>query len=345
VAGKSFAFSGGMAVTGGQLQLIRPNGSAWTAEDMVGYGNAAMAEGNQPAAAPSADDAIVRRADSTGLPIDSDVNGADFILLSSLTPHSTPPQTQANYPALLITELLPDPASPATDDKDEFVELYNPNDVSVDAGGYVLQSGTNWRYSYTLPTLTLASGTYIALYSAQTKLTLSNSGTAVRLLDPNKEPVNEVPSYGAAKTGQSWMVDESSKWEWTTTPTPGAQNNLAIPAVAIQPATKAAATAKKPSPSAHTSKSTAPSSTKKPKSTASKQPGTGRASTPSATHPAASQPNDTLTYWLAGGSVAAAAGYAAYEYRKDIALRLGWLATKLKIRPRNLTLPDKSLLE
>src|SRR6266568_7138779 len=46
VPGKTFTLSSGMAGAGGQIQLVSPNGKDWTVEDMVGYGTAAVAEGN-----------------------------------------------------------------------------------------------------------------------------------------------------------------------------------------------------------------------------------------------------------------------------------------------------------
>lgn len=44
-----------------------------------------------------------------------------------------------------ITELLPNPAAPATDDADEFVELFNGSDEPVRLRGYKLQTGNSYK--------------------------------------------------------------------------------------------------------------------------------------------------------------------------------------------------------
>lgn len=69
-----------------------------------------------------------------------------------------------------ITELLPNPAAPQTDDKDEYVELFNPNDQSLDLGGYTIQTGLKFAYSYTILGLVMAPTSYTILTSGNTKL-------------------------------------------------------------------------------------------------------------------------------------------------------------------------------
>jgi|GEM_PF-916138 len=147
------------------------------------------------------------------------------------------------YPEVQITELLPDPASPATDATDEFIELYNPNGYAVNIAGYVLKTGHTLSDHFTLPSLELPAGGYAAFTSGQTRLALSNSGSSVALFDPLGEQVGETIGYETAKTGDTW-AKFGSGWAWTTTPTPDAANILTAP-VAIAGKVAAATTAKK----------------------------------------------------------------------------------------------------
>ncbi len=163
------------------------------------------------------------------------------------------------YPVLNITELLPDPASPATDASDEFIELHNPNSFDVNVAGFSLKSGQTFSGNYTLPDLTVPAGGHIALTSAQTHLGLSNSGSSVGLFDPLGSQIGATVSYTAAKAGNTWAHFESG-WAWTTTPTPGAPNILTAPAD-VAGAAAAAAAAKKVKAAA---------ATKKPKAVAAK---------------------------------------------------------------------------
>lgn len=204
-----------------------------------------------------------------------------------------------------ITELLPNPAAPQTDAADEFIELYNSNDVPFDLSGFQLQVGLNTKRHYTFPQGTsLAPKSFTSFFSADTGLALSNSGGQVSLLDPFGNVINQSEQYGTAKDGQSWQL-ANGKWYWSTTPTPNAANVVTLP-----PAKKKAAT------------------------TASKKTnGKVKAATTAKTK--AAKPSDTDTTIIAStaperqlhpGVLAAVAGFAllygAYEYRQDMANKL-----------------------
>lgn len=215
---------------------------------------------------------------------------------------------ETTYLPLVITEVFPDPASPQLDSNDEFIEIYNPNDTAVNLKDYVLQTGSNFRYSYTLGDTPLGSYSYLAIASSVSNISLANSGSGVRLLDPNGAISYEVASYGNAEEGQSWMQDETG-WHWTTTPTPGAANILSV-----------AAAKNSSSSSTSTSKST----TKKSSSSSSsaKAP-TSTKSTNSSDDTTDSQEESTSSawkpqYWLIVPITALVLGYVVYEYRQEI---------------------------
>jgi hypothetical protein len=235
--------------------------------------------------------------------------------VTSVTPADPDPLTGATaaYARLTITELLPDPASPLTDSSDEFIELYNPTTGTVSAEGYMLETGSDFRYHFTVGAdVTIAPGGYTAIISAESHLSLTNTGTAVRLLDPSGVVIDEVASYGQAKSGQAW-AKVGGGWQWTSSPTPGSAN------AATAPATPAAAGATKKATAA--AKSTAKTaSAKAPKATTASKTAAKVAASNSPSVSADPQ-SDTgyQSYLLLIPVALAAVGYVVYEYRKDIA--------------------------
>jgi hypothetical protein len=206
--------------------------------------------------------------------------------------------------------VLPDPASPQLDSNDEFIELYNPYGDALDLNGYVLKTGTSWTHKYTITESVIDPYGYVAFTSAQTHLTLSNSGSGVQLYDPAGNLLFEVPAYTTAKTGDSWVRDSGGQWVWTTKPTPGEQNIIEVPVEAVakaatpaaskKPATKAATTAKK----ASTPKTTG--AVKAATTTAIAQPAAG------------STQGNQAGMWALGVAGVLGVGYGMYEYRQDI---------------------------
>ena len=240
------------------------------------------------------------------------------------SPDTTAPVTElqtADTPAstitspalpLQITEMLPNPAPPASDSTDEFVELYNPNSGPVDLDGYKLQTGNSYSYSYTFPAQTLGSGEYRAFYVADTGALLANSGGRARLLDPSGQIVFETSSYDQADEGKAWAFI-SGNWQWTLTPTPNAANILTHPTE--KSTTKTAAKSKPTSTKKTTKAVSTKKTTSKPKSTKS------TASKDSSSNDGLEQ-TSSIHPGIIAGVGALALGYALYEYRIDIGNRL-----------------------
>ncbi len=156
----------------------------------------------------------------------------------SETSQPTIPASNAGLKAPLFSELLPNPASPQTDKNDEFIEMYNPNEAYFDLSGYILEVGLQTKRRYAIPDGTkIAPHAFLALFSADTKLALSNSGSQVALLDPLDRMLTTSDAYGTAKDGQAWAF-AGGVWQWTTTPTPNATNVITAPASKTSGATK-----------------------------------------------------------------------------------------------------------
>lgn len=232
--------------------------------DKLGWGEAQCAEGELPAEGPAGGQSLKRFVDEDGDFIDTDINGDDFTLSDTPSPESTqptdgetdddesiddpeegdedsnpdegeenneeqPPEDEPiTYLPVQITELLPDPGSPKTDADDEFIEIYNPNDEPVDLEGYILETGKEFNYGASLPSVTLETGQYIAIYSGDSGLVLANSGGAARISDPDGTVIDQT-EYGKSKTDEAWAYIGSG-WEFTNRPTPGSANlnNLVI---------------------------------------------------------------------------------------------------------------------
>ncbi len=205
-----------------------------------------------------------------------------------------------DYPAVELSELLPDPAAPLTDAADEFIEIYNPNPVAVNLEGYVLKTGHDLTGKYVIKGVTIPAGGYVALKSSTTKLALANDGSSVALYTPNGSQLGATVIYGKAKTGDSWAQFDTG-WDWTSAPTPGAINILsAVSAAAAKP--KATAKAKVAA-KAKTTKAKAAAKLKTAKSTA-------KAMLAGTT----SKGGRWLLFILASLTI----GYIIYEFRNDI---------------------------
>lgn len=212
-----------------------------------------------------------------------------------------------------ISELLPNPASPATDAEDEYIELYNPNPEPLDLEGFTLQTGNSYSYSFTFTTEVLSAQGYKAFYVSETGVLLSNSSSRARLIDPSGQIISEAVAYEDAGDGEAWAWDGLT-WQWTTTPTPDAANIITSPLVL-------GATGSKTSAKSAAKKTTAKkASTTKPKTSSAKTTKKSSAAERATYEEPATtnQPTPLHPAVLAGVGTLALL-YAAYEYRHDVA--------------------------
>lgn len=324
-------FASGLSGTAGHARLVDATGGV---ADTVGWGKTANAAETSPAPAPGSGQSIERvpgwLTEDGGNGVDSGDNSQDFVLRDQPNPQSSSAQpevpqprpdapaaaagddtaaTPVEYPAVQVTELLPDPASPQTDAADEFIELFNPGNDAVNVGGYVLKTGANFHASYILPQRVIEPQAYLAVYSAASHLSLPNTGGAVQLYSPAGIMMEQTASYGAAKPGQAFAAD-GEQWGWTLQPTPGDANVIvadgASPSAKKLSASKAAKTPKPAKPKAV--------KTTKPKPTTAKAKKSSGAPL-SAALAAADQPSG---HWLLITLAALTLGYILFEFRYDL---------------------------
>lgn len=209
------------------------------------------------------------------------------------------PATDAGLAAPQISEILPNPAPPATDADGEFIELYNSNNNNFDLSGFILETGTTTLHKYTFPTGThMDPHQFMAFYSADTGLTLSNSNGQVKLLEPGGNLLGQTDEYNTAKDGYAWVTADGL-WQWTTTPTPNAANIITSPPPSKKLSKVPTASSKK---STKTALAVAPSS--------------------SSNLPSGGTPVSSLHPAILAGIAGMAVVYALYEYRNDLANQL-----------------------
>ncbi len=165
------------------------------------------------------------------------------------TPTPTPTATPGVYPdGVSLNEYMPDPASDwngdgAADQEDEYVELHNGNDFTVDLSGWRLDDvddgagqprwlfGPDGSPPYVLPAgATIPARGFLLLFRSETGIALNNDGDQVRLLRPDGV-VAEATGYDASRNDEAHSKTADGGGDWTTAypPSPGASNQPAPP--------------------------------------------------------------------------------------------------------------------
>ncbi len=306
--------SSGLAQTGGNIELRDGQDASM---DRLAWGSGDNALG-QPTPAPASDEVLFRGyADATHTMVNTDNNFNDFSLTTTASPGAitvtlpNPPGDgdPGTYAPLVINELLPNPASPLTDNSDEFIELYNPTSTTVDLAGWSLRDASGKVFE--LKGQTIEANGYLSLPSSETAISLNNSGDEVELIAPNGSVADRSADYGTAKEGLSWGL-VGGAWTWTVSPTPGAPNSAAYADEATSPA-KVVATKKASKASSASAK------TSKTKSAAAKAATPNKLSNaPAGKLTDQLAGNTTLWMWLLIALGVGTIGYGIYEYRPEI---------------------------
>jgi len=132
-----------------------------------------------------------------------------------------PQQTITYASGILINEILPSPEGP--DKENEYIEIFNQNNVAVNLAAWSLQDVEGATKTFTFPGDTeIGPKKFLVFFRPETKITLNNSGDGLKLFKPNKEIADQI-YYEKALQGESFNR-VGDDWVWTPNLTPGAEN-------------------------------------------------------------------------------------------------------------------------
>ena len=203
--------------------------------DKVGFGAAIDSE-SSPASNPNSNQSIERNDFA-----DTNNNAADFSINSSPSPQnstfiesgktSEPDDAAVSDQSekcatsskdIKLNEVFP---YPETSDQ-EFIELKNLGEICVDLSGWKITNGKNEIHKYTFPQGTIIQAR--ELWHTARNFSLNHSSPeTIRLLDSNGDEIDKASYDGATKNYS--LILSSQSWNWTTTPTPGAENIFTEP--------------------------------------------------------------------------------------------------------------------
>jgi hypothetical protein len=117
---------------------------------------------------------------------------------------------------------MPNPQG--ADETDEWVELYNSNNLEIDLSSWQLQDITGTITTFTIPSgTTILSNNFLVFKRPETKIMLNNDEDGINLLTPDKKIIHST-RFSKAPLGQSYSKTSSGEWQWNITPTPGHEN-------------------------------------------------------------------------------------------------------------------------
>lgn len=139
------------------------------------------------------------------------------------TPDQPLPQEEQPLPTkvckgILLSEILPNPEG--EDGDKEFIEIHNPTNEPISLLGCVIKLDNNKQFA--LPDAQILPDQYVAFYSSETKLVLTNTqATTVWLVSSESE--QGVKYQNSLGSNISWAFSNGS-WQQTSTPTPSSTN-------------------------------------------------------------------------------------------------------------------------
>ncbi|MBI4250307.1 lamin tail domain-containing protein [Candidatus Uhrbacteria bacterium] len=151
--------------------------------------------------------------------------GESNILIAEKNTSEKKPTTSS----IIISELFPYPF-PATETRQEFIELYNKGDKAIDLDGWRIVAG-NVSYvvsGKTASSTSVVAGGYFVIPRSVSTIALRNrGGEAVALYEPSKEKASATLSYKIdAPPNKSYARFDDGGYTWTDTPTSGEANKL-----------------------------------------------------------------------------------------------------------------------
>lgn len=131
-----------------------------------------------------------------------------------------------NIPPLQLTEILPNAIG--SDTGNEFIEIYNPTNQTVDLSYYSVKTGVDLDKTYSFPIgSTIGPGEYRSFSDSAMKFTLLNTSSRVVLIAASGSTAGDTGIYDTPGDGESWALINGA-WQYTNQPTPGATNKPSV---------------------------------------------------------------------------------------------------------------------
>ena len=120
-----------------------------------------------------------------------------------------------------MNEVLPNPLG--DESQGEYIELFNPEDTSIQLANWILQDASNKRFVFTDEII--ESKSYLTVYRSLFRFSLNNTGQeTIQLFSPDNE-VSASLTYTTPPEGQSYNSD-GKKWRWSKMLTPDKENKF-----------------------------------------------------------------------------------------------------------------------
>jgi len=150
----------------------------------------------------------------------------------TVTLTATPSPTPVTPRFITLNEFLPAPkyidfnGDGEANLMDEYIELYNPQEISIQLTGWALDDGEAGSNPYHLPDGTIIGARgFLLFFRSETGIALNNDGDDVRLLAPDGQIIDAY-TYLEAPWDQAWSRTEDGAGGWTLlyAPSPGGPN-------------------------------------------------------------------------------------------------------------------------
>jgi len=139
------------------------------------------------------------------------------------------------YPkSIFINEILPAPEGP--DEQNEWIEIFNANNFTVNLAGWRVKDTVGAAKTHTLPQDSqIAANGFLLIPRTKSKITLQNNGDGLELYNPNGDLADQVifpsaPNNQSYNRGPNPVRGEASNgangWVWSSVLTPGAVNQI-----------------------------------------------------------------------------------------------------------------------
>ncbi|MBT3538571.1 PKD domain-containing protein, partial [Candidatus Parcubacteria bacterium] len=214
--------------------------------DRVSYGS--WDDGNISDNAPAPKDplSLVRKVDG----LDANNDYYDFVLTNTITKGTSNVVTQvtedgevveeaSNFVGVIINEVFPNPKG--SDNEDEFIEIFNNGNETINLKDCKLGDSSKKRYTITQGSV--RPGGFIVFKRSMTGIALNNTGgDEVKIFAPNGASIDSMQYPGSSKEDESYARRGDGSWAWTVQITQGKENIIegksAAPIISIDTETE-----------------------------------------------------------------------------------------------------------